>query len=242
MRKDIVVRKMNVEVNKPLGCMSDEEWSKEKRRGLYTSFVYGLMFFFFVIGGMAIVVGMTSGDIKLSNWFSASPSGEFKYVNMYQSELRQDFQLRINGSVTDLNVLVQYDDDNGTWSSLGVFRLEFQRMTIFDGSIPEDAYVLYYPPDDWYTSVVSEKTDYEEVHVPITKQKVGIDPTFFRDKDFPYELYPYDEIEITTNKVIKIVETNETIYDFYVRVLETNKDFNVVGMMVEYTNQGELYD
>lgn len=215
-----------------MGQLSKKEWKKEFNRGMKIGGVCFLAFLLFiaicVVGGIAVVTNFDS-------WTNAEPEeGEDYYnVNMKNSEIKESFQLRTSGDEIDLKIYV--DTDKNTTHDLGQFHLEFTRVELFDGTVPSDAFVLYYPPEEWYTKEAIERAKYEEIHIPIEKQKVGVDPTFYADQDYPSALYPFDEIEITTNKVIKLVDKNETIYDFYVRVLETNEEFNIEDLRVTYT-------
>ena len=215
---------------KRLGELSEKEWNNEKKRMKYIFLVisgFTLVIAFLVITG---TVAAVNGSLDITKWFGLNKQSEYKNVKLYESEIKQTFYGNVLGN--KLNLKLEVLLDNGSYFNIGIFQMEFTRVTVFNGNIPSDAYVLYTPPDEWYTRQAYDISKYEEIHVPIEKQKVGTDPTFVKNKDYPYNLYPFDEIEITTNKVIKIIERNETIYDFYVRIKESNKDFNIQDLRV----------
>ena len=231
MKKKEKVHKIEIEQIKSYGTMTDKEWKLEKKRSTEAAMRGIIPMAIILIIGVLVMVNAVNGNI--ANMFTAKPTDEYLNIKLSESEIKQSFVVTVPTNEMDLTIKVQTDEGADVWRSLGTFHLKFNRLVYFNGKIPSDAFVLYYPPKDWYTQLTGEDVKYDEIHVPVPKQKVGVDPTFFKDKDFPYDKYPYDEIAITTNKVIRVVETNETIYDFFVRVKESNKIFNIKNISVE---------
>jgi hypothetical protein len=210
---------------KPLGELNKRAWRRELYRTIIRNVIVAVIALIFIIP----ILAWARGDFD--GWFRNEPTQEYAKVKAFESEVMQYFQIRTEGKEMDIRLLAVRD--NGLEPlDLGEFHLEFRKLEVWDGGTPQGAFVLYYPPDDWYLKVTSEKTDYEEITKPTKKQRVGVDPTFYKDEDFPYEHYPVEEIEITTNKIINLLDENETIYDFYVRVREDNKDFDILSLEI----------
>lgn len=124
---------------------------------------------------------------------------------------------------------------------LGMFKVSYaykKDLTTPDGKQTAD--VIYYLPSNFYIKTAQDSNvSFEEtVRHPVQKE-ARRDPTFYKGKDYP-ESIPFDEIEITDDFVYSYVDTNETEYDFIVRVFEKSDDLNIVSVSLLTPTEYEI--
>lgn len=150
--------------------------------------------------------------------------------NPISTEAKERFHVVVPDK--EMNFYINVSTNTNTSYLLGMFKVSYaykKDLTTPEGKQIAD--VIYYLPNNFYikTAKDSNVTFESKVRYPATQKEARRDPTFFKGKDYP-DTIPFDEIEITDDFVYSYIDTNETEYDFIVRVFEKSDDLNIVSV------------
>ncbi len=149
--------------------------------------------------------------------------------NSVKSEAQERFHLITPERKANFYINVNTTDNESY--NIGMFELDY--VTKVNPEHPQEFIVdvIYKVPENWkITEASDENVGFKELlrNPPIQKE-VRRDPTFYRGKDYS-ENIPFNEIEITTDFVYKYTDTNETEYNFIVRVREEGDEMNIANV------------
>lgn len=212
-------------------------WNKED--SIMDKFVKGItavvsVISIFLLVGVFVLVSANQG------WFRFSQDQTEIYKTNDMTETSQRYEVTsTNGTQAIINIVLTLDfKGREEIVNVGDFKFDYIKSTVyFDPKRPalSTATIIYTLPDNWLKNTISDEASF--LIVDKRKQEVRGDPIFYKNKDYPSNLYVNEiEIHVDAVKIYQYKDHNETAYNFVFSTNENSTRFDVVDFKIQGKN------